>query len=142
MTHSWPCRRKHLIERILMVDQRILRRQKTYIRICNFEQAHDWFRRVDADPPAFDQSLFPHASQFRKCALSGDLELLRPGCRKIFIIRRNVMHEGNIEAVDTKPLQTVFNGTSGPGRGVVIDNIVWRRRETGNTPYSSRSSML
>src|ERR1700733_15176387 len=123
----WP--RGTLIQCILVVDQRILRGQKTYIRICNLKQSHDWFWRVDADSPAFDQSLFPHAGQFRKCPLSRDLELLLPGCREIFVVRREVMHEGDVQAVDTESLQTVFNGTSHTRRRVIVDHIVRRGRK-------------
>ena len=49
---------------------------------------------------AFDQSLFPHASQFGKRALSRNFELLRPGSGQIFIFGGNVMHKGNVDAVD------------------------------------------
>jgi len=37
-------------------------------------------------------------------------------------MREDVMHEGDVQAVDTESLQTVFNGTSHAGRRVIVDH--------------------
>src|SRR6202007_2951485 len=38
--------RKDLVQSVLVVDQRVLRGQKTYIRVGHFKQPHDWLRSI------------------------------------------------------------------------------------------------
>jgi len=39
------------------------------------------------------------------------------------------MHKGDIDAVDAEPLETIFDRSPNTGRGVIEDDVVWRRRE-------------
>src|SRR5215469_11724969 len=88
---------EHLVQRVLVVDQRVLRSQKTYIRIGNFQQPHDRFRRVDTDPPSLDQALLAHACQFEERALLSYRKLFLPWSWKIFVVGRDVVYERDVD---------------------------------------------
>src|SRR6267142_1017204 len=95
-----PYRWEDVIERVLVIDQRILRGQKAYIRISHLENLQNRFRPVYTQSPALDNALFAHASELRKCSCRRNLKLFLPGGREQSVVGREVMDEGNIEAVD------------------------------------------
>ena len=68
-----------VIESVLVIDQRILRGQKAYIRISYLENSQNGFRPVYTQSPALDDALFAHASELRKCSCRRNLELFFPG---------------------------------------------------------------
>src|ERR1700756_1093385 len=68
------CGWEDIIQRVLVIDQRILRGQKAYIRISHLENSQNGFRPVYAKAPALDDALFAHAGQLGKCSCHGNLE--------------------------------------------------------------------
>jgi hypothetical protein len=101
--------RENMVERVLVVDKRILRGKQADIRVCNVQQLHDRFRPVHAEAPALDNPFLAHPGESREGALARDLELLLSRRVQIGIVRREVVHEDDIECVNAEPLQTVFN---------------------------------
>src|SRR5882672_2751644 len=70
--------RKNMVERVLVVDQRILGSEQADIWVCDVQQFHDRFRPVHAEAPALDGSFLPHLRESREGTLARDLELLLP----------------------------------------------------------------
>ena len=129
-----PRRREHLIQGILMVDQRVLRSKEAYVWISDLKQAQYRFRGIHSKSPTFDPAFFTHTGQLREGALACDLKLLRPRGRKQFVIGGNIVDENDVQAVQTKTLQAIFNRTPYTGSCVVEGNVVWRWRERKNVP--------
>src|SRR6202163_2926545 len=118
-----------MVERILVVDQRILRGEQADIRVCDVQQLHDRFRPVHAEAPALDDPFLAHPYEGRKGTLARNLELLLPRGRQIGIVGREVMHEDYIERINAEPLQTVLDRALYAIRRVVEDQVVRRWRE-------------
>src|SRR3984893_18623248 len=118
-----------MVERVLVVDQRILRGEQADIRVCDVQQLHDRFRPVHAEPPALDDPFLAHPRESGKGALAGNLELLLPRRVQIGIVGREVVHEDDIERVNAKPLQAVLDRALHAIRRVVEDQVIRRRRE-------------
>jgi hypothetical protein len=83
----------NMVERVVVVDHRILRGEQADIRVCHVQQLHDRFRRVHAEAPALDDPFLAHPRESREGALARNLELLLPRGRQIGIILRDVVHE-------------------------------------------------
>jgi hypothetical protein len=79
---------KDVVERMRMVDQRILRREQTHVRIALLHDSKDGLGRVHADTPALNDPLLPHPRQGGEGALERDGELLLPGGRQQFVVGR------------------------------------------------------
>src|SRR5262245_1188931 len=56
-------RRENLVDRVAMIDQRILRSAQTDVEIGDLYGAKDRFRPVHADAPGFDDPFLAHACQ-------------------------------------------------------------------------------
>src|SRR6267143_4389695 len=69
---------KDAVERVGMVDQRVLGCEQTYVGVRLLHDPEDRFGRVHTDAPALDDPLRLHAGQGRECTLERDLELLLP----------------------------------------------------------------
>src|SRR4029450_4576610 len=76
-----PYHWENVIERVLVVDQRILRGQKAHVRISHLENSQNRFRSVYTQSPTLDDALFAHASELRECSCHRNLELFLPGSR-------------------------------------------------------------
>src|SRR6266404_3173942 len=74
-----PYRWEDVIERVLVIDQRILRGQKAYICISDLENSQNGFRPVYTQSPPLDDALVAHASELRECSCRRNLELFLPG---------------------------------------------------------------
>src|SRR6185295_3438928 len=119
-------RGKDVVERVRMVDQRILRGQQAHVWIGFLHDAKDGLGRVHADAPALDHSLLPHPRQGGKGALERDRELLLPGGWQQFVVGRNVVHECDVKPADAHALQTVLDRTAHAIRRIVEHNVVGR----------------
>ena len=117
------------VERVLVVDQRVLRGEQADIRVCDFQQFHDRFRPVHAEAPALDGPFLTHPRESREGALARNLELLLPRCVQIGIVGRKVVYEDHIERIKSEPLQTVLDRALHAIRRVVEDQVVRRRCE-------------
>src|SRR3981189_1496868 len=64
-----------MVERVLVVYQRILRGEQADIRVCDVQQLHDRFRPVHAKAPALDDPFLAHPRESGEGALARNLEL-------------------------------------------------------------------
>src|SRR5947209_18463281 len=62
-----PYRWEDVIERVLVVDQRILRGQKAYIRISQLNNLQNGFRPVYTQSPALNNASLANAISLRHC---------------------------------------------------------------------------
>src|ERR1700755_895643 len=98
-----------MVERVLVVDQGILRSEQADIRVCDIQHLQKRYRAVHADAPALDDAFLAHPRESRKGALARDLELLLPGRWQKSIVGREIVHEGDIERINAEPLQAVLD---------------------------------
>src|SRR5712664_884819 len=118
---------KDAVERVGMVDERVLGGEQTYVWVRLLHDPEDRFGRVYTDAPALDDPLRLHAGEGRKCALERDLELLLPRYWQQVGVGREVMHEYDIEMADAEPLQAVVNGAAHAVGRIVEYDVVGRR---------------
>ena len=112
-----------------MIDQGILRGHQTDVRIGLAEYSQNRFRRIDANSPSFDQSLFPHVRQFGEGTFHSDIELLLPSRRQELVVRRKIMDKNNVEAINAESLQAILDRTPHAGCRVIDNYVVGGGRE-------------
>src|SRR6201999_497871 len=98
--------RKQLFQRLFVVDQRILRRQQTDVRIGFANHSKDRLGAVHTDTPGFDDAFLAHLRKSRESPLASDLELLSPRPRQKVVVGGKIVDENNVDAIDSEPLQT------------------------------------
>src|ERR1700730_19477331 len=98
-----------MVERVLVVDQRILRGEQADIWVCDIQQLHDRFRPVHAEAPALDDPFLAHPRESWEGALARNLELLLPRRWQIGDVGREGVHEGDIERINAEPFENVLD---------------------------------
>ncbi len=116
-----PQRRKHRLDRVVVVDQRILTGHQVEIGIGIFHASEDRLGTVHAHAPCLDHALRPKIAERAERALDGAGPERRPVLGQGGVIGRQVVNEDHVDRVDPHPLQAVLDRPPRPIGAVIVD---------------------